>query len=140
MPRPFPLLWLCLSFAALLHAEPQTVTGRCVGVHDGDSSTVLATGNVQHKVGLEGIGAPELKQPFSQQSKVAMSEIVFGKAVTLKVTGKDHYGQTLAVVMVAGVNANLELSAVASRGATTRTARTRNCWQRRTPQRRQSVD
>lgn len=109
MPRPLTLLLLCLSFAAVLHAEPQTRTGRCVGVHDGDSITVLTAGNVQLKVRLEGIDAPELKQAFSQQSKEAMSGLVFGKAVTLQVTGKDRYGRTLAVVMVGGVNVNLEL-------------------------------
>jgi endonuclease YncB( thermonuclease family) len=84
MPRlaPFLLVWSCLS--TLLHAEPQTLTGRCVGVHDGDSITVLAAGNVQLKVRLEGIDAPELKQPFSQQSKEALSGLVFGKALTLQ--------------------------------------------------------
>jgi endonuclease YncB( thermonuclease family) len=87
----------------------ETITGRCVGVHDGDSITVLAPGNQQIKVRLEGIDAPELKQPFSQQSKEAMSGMVFGKEVTLNVSGKDRYGRTLAVVMVNGTNANLEL-------------------------------
>lgn len=106
---PVPLLWFCLSFAGVLHAEPQTVTGKCVGVHDGDSITVLAAGNVQHKVRLDGIDAPELKQPFSQQSKETLSGLVFGKNVTLNVTGKDRYKRTLAVVVVNGVNANLEM-------------------------------
>ena len=104
---PLLLFWFCLSL--LLQAEPQTLTGRCVGVHDGDSMTVLAAGNVQHKVRLDGIDAPELKQAFSTQSKEAMSGLVFGKALTSQVTGKDRYGRTLAVVMVGGVNANLEM-------------------------------
>jgi len=96
--------------AALLHAEPQPeITGKVVGVHDGDSITVLAAGNVQLKVRLEGIDAPELKQAFSQQSKEALSGLVFGKTVNLHVTGKDRYKRTLAVVVVEGVNVNLEL-------------------------------
>lgn len=90
-------------------AQSETVTGRCVGVHDGDSMTVLTAGNVQLKVRLEGIDAPELKQPFSQQSKEALSVLVFGKEVTLQVTGTDRYKRTLAVVLVAGVNVNLDL-------------------------------
>lgn len=90
-------------------AETQTVTGRVVGVHDGDSITVLAPGNEQIKVRLEGIDAPELKQPFSQQSKQALSDLVFGKPVVLQVTGKDRYKRTLAVVMVGAVNVNLEM-------------------------------
>lgn len=100
----------CLALAdATAKDVQQTVTGRVVGVHDGDSITVLAAGNVQLKVRLEGIDAPELKQPFSQQSKEALSGLVFGKAVVLHVTGKDRYKRTLAVVVVDGVNVNLEM-------------------------------
>ena len=93
MPHLAPLLfvWFCLSL--LLQAEPQTLTGRCVGVHDGDSMTVLAAGNVQHKVRLDGIDAPELKQAFSTQSKEALSGLVLGKAVTLQGTGKTATGE-----------------------------------------------
>ncbi len=80
-----------------------------MGVHDGDSITVLAPENVQIKVRLEGIDAPELGQPFGKASKQAMSDLVFDKVVTLQISGKDRYQRTLAVVMVGGVNANLEL-------------------------------
>ena len=109
MTHHFALLWLSLLFASLLHAQPQVVTGRVVGVHDGDSITVLAAGNVQLKVRLDGIDAPELKQPFSTQSKQALSGLVFGRTVNLHVTGKDRYKRTLAVVMVAGLNVNREM-------------------------------
>jgi micrococcal nuclease len=96
--------------AALLHAEPQPeITGTVVSVHDGDSITVLAAGNVQLKVRLDGIDAPELKQSFSQQSKQALSDLVFGKTVNLLVTGKDRYRRTLAVVMARGLNVNREM-------------------------------
>lgn len=77
---------LAFSFAwsaSQIHAQNEAVSARCVGVHDGDSITVLTAGNVQLKVRLEGIDAPELKQPFSQQSKEALSGLVFGKDVTL---------------------------------------------------------
>ena len=57
MPRLPLLVWFC--FSASLHAEAQTVTGRYVGVHDGGSMTVLAAGNVQLKIRLEGIDALE---------------------------------------------------------------------------------
>lgn len=96
--------------AALIHAEPQPeIIGKVVGVHDGDSITVLAADNVQLKVRLDGIDAPELKQPFSQQSKQALSGLVFGKSVNLRVTGKDRYKRTLAVVMAGGLNVNREM-------------------------------
>ncbi len=78
-------------------------------MHDGDSITVLAAGNEQLKVRLDGIDAPELKQPFSTQSKLTLSGLVFGKTVNLLVTGKDRYKRTLAVVIVAGLNVNREM-------------------------------
>lgn len=107
---PFLTFAACLALAeATAKDAPQTVTGRVVGVHDGDSITVLAPGNEQLKVRLEGIDAPELKQAFSRQSKQALSDLVFGKSVVLQVTGKDRYKRTLAVVMVDGMNANLEM-------------------------------
>ena len=96
-------LVLCLACSAL--AE----TGKVVGVHDGDSITVLASGNEQLKVRLEGIDAPELKQPFSQYAKEALSSLVFGKAVSFERLKKDRYGRTMAVVFVGQTNVNLEL-------------------------------
>lgn len=84
-------------------------TGQVVGVHDGDSITVLASGTEQIKVRLEGIDAPELKQPFSQSAKEALSTMVFGKAVNFERLKRDRYGRTLAVIFVGQTNVNLEL-------------------------------
>jgi endonuclease YncB( thermonuclease family) len=84
-------------------------TGKVVGVHDGDSITVLASGNEQIKVRLEGIDAPELKQPFSQSAKEALSSLVFGKAVNFERLKKDRYGRTIAVIFVGQTKVNLEL-------------------------------
>jgi len=60
---------LALSISPVQGAEKphpvpkgQTVTGRCVGVHDGDSMTVLIDGNRQVKVRLDSIDASELGQ------------------------------------------------------------------------------
>jgi endonuclease YncB( thermonuclease family) len=56
-----------------------TVTGRCVGVHDGDSITLLLdtpAGKRQVRIRLDGIDAPELGQPFSRIARAALSEMV----------------------------------------------------------------
>jgi micrococcal nuclease len=74
-----------------------------------DPAFLLASGNEQLKVRLDGIDAPELKQAFSQQSKQTLSDLVFGKSVMLHVTGKDRYKRTLAVVVVNELNVNLEM-------------------------------
>lgn len=97
------------SWPLIAPAQNEIITARIVGVHDGDSITALAAGNQQLKVRLDGIDAPELKQPYSQQSKAALSGLVFGKTVTLHINGRDRYKRTLAVVMAGGVNVNREL-------------------------------
>jgi len=91
-------------------AKPTTGESvRVVGVHDGDTLTALTAGNVHLKVRLVEIDAPELKQPFGQQSKQALAALVFGKGVEIRATGKDRYGRTLARVFVAGIDVNLAM-------------------------------
>ena len=94
---------LCLLMSWQVQAWPAKV----VGVHDGDSITVLREGNVQVKIRLEGIDAPELKQPFGNASKKALSDLVFGKSVEIDDKGKDRYGRTLANVFVGKLWINL---------------------------------
>ena len=71
-----------------------------VSVYDGDTITVRTTETI--KIRLHGIDAPELKQPFGQASKQAMSGLVFGKKVTVKPDKKELYGRTIARVEVDG--------------------------------------
>lgn len=40
------------------------LTGRVVGVSDGDTLTLLDATNTQHKIRLSGIDSPEKGQPF----------------------------------------------------------------------------
>jgi endonuclease YncB( thermonuclease family) len=103
-------LTLLLGFMACVRpAMGQTITGRVVGVSDGDSLTLLVQGNRQIKVRLDGIDAPEGGQEFSRNAKDGLSRLVFGKEISLEVSGTDRYERTLGVVHVGGVNANLAL-------------------------------
>ena len=50
---------LCLvGLVASTHAGTHQIEGRIVGVHDGDSITLLDVDNRQHKIRLDGIDAP----------------------------------------------------------------------------------
>lgn len=102
------LLILLLPLAALAQ-RATTLTGKVVGVTDGDTITVLDAEKRQHKVRLEGIDAPESGQPFGTQAKKALSDKVFGKEITVKETGKDRYGRTLGHVYVGKQHVNREL-------------------------------
>ena len=67
------LLTLC---CAISHAA--TITGKVVAVADGDTITVLDDGNVQHKIRLAGIDAPEKAQPFENKTKKSLADLPFG--------------------------------------------------------------
>ena len=61
-----------------------TLTGRIVGVHDGDTITLLDATKTQHKIRLAGIDAPELRQAFGTRSKQNLSEMAYAKDARLE--------------------------------------------------------
>jgi endonuclease YncB( thermonuclease family) len=103
----FRLLAGLLLSLATLPALAQTITGRVVGVSDGDTLTLLEPGNKQTKVRLAQIDAPEKRQDFGAASKDSLSGLVFGKSVTVEVETTDRYGRTVGRVLVNGQDANL---------------------------------
>jgi endonuclease YncB( thermonuclease family) len=76
-------LLLAAALASPLEgAKPHdTLTGKVVAIADGDTLTVLDGANVQHKIRLAGIDAPEKKQAFGNRARQALGDKVFGKAV-----------------------------------------------------------
>lgn len=74
-------------------------SGRVVGVLDGDTITVLV-GREQRRVRLAGVDAPEKGQAFGQRSKQALSQMIFGREVTVVSTGRDRYERTLGIVQL----------------------------------------
>jgi len=78
MKTPSFLLLLLATFTA----QAATLTSKVVGVTDGDTIKLLATGNLQYKIRLEGIDTSEPAQPFGTKAKQALSQKVFGKLVT----------------------------------------------------------
>jgi endonuclease YncB( thermonuclease family) len=85
----------------------RAITGRVVGVSDGDTITVLAAGNRQLKVRLDGIDAPESKQAFGAKAKQSLSELVYGRTVTVTGSKTDRYGRTVGNVAVDGRDVGL---------------------------------
>lgn len=72
---------------------PAELVGRVVGVHDGDTLTLLVDRR-EYKVRLAGIDAPELAQPYGRKAKQALSDLVFGEAIRVETAGRDRYGRT----------------------------------------------
>ena len=89
-----------LLVIAVIPATAETLTGQVLGIHDGDTLTLLVSGNQQVKVRLAGIDAPELKQPYGQQAKQALSALAFSKKALVDSPAPDKYGRTLGTVTV----------------------------------------
>ena len=82
---------------------------RVVGIHDGDSITVLSVEKKQIKIRLEGIDAPELKQAFVSRAKEHLSSLIMGKDVTLIVKGEDLYKRSLSKLFLGAQDVNLTM-------------------------------
>ncbi len=91
---------LILSALLASTAYADTLTGRVVGIADGDTITVLDAERQQHKIRLKGIDAPEKAQPFGQRSKEKLSRLVFNKEVRVDWTKRDRYGRIVGKVWV----------------------------------------
>jgi endonuclease YncB( thermonuclease family) len=86
-----------------------TLTGKGVGVPDGDTISVMRGGKAV-KVRLHGIDCPEKKQGLGIRAKRFISDLAFGKEVTVRIQTTDRYGRTVGVVTLAdGKNLNWEL-------------------------------
>jgi endonuclease YncB( thermonuclease family) len=85
-----------------------TLNGRVVRVADGDTITVLDSTNTQYRIRLEGIDAPESHQAFGVRSKKNLSEMVFGKDVTVVYQKTDQYGRLVGKILLDGKDVNLE--------------------------------
>jgi endonuclease YncB( thermonuclease family) len=99
------LILILFSLPAIASAE--AVSGKVVGVTDGDTITVLINGRPQH-VRLSDIDAPESRQAFGQRAKQSLSDLVFGKDVQLTITDRDRYGRLVARVRQGSTDVNLE--------------------------------
>ena len=98
---------LVLFFSFAVGAN-EILEGRVVGVHDGDTVTLLISGSHQIKVRLAQIDAPELDQAFGQQSKHSLSAMVFNKTIKVEKETTDKYGRTVGTLLVDGLDANKE--------------------------------
>lgn len=87
-----------------------TITGKVVGIMDGDTFKLLTKDSTVVKVRLANIDCPEKKQPFSAKAKQFVSDAIFSKDVTVQVLKKDRYRRLIANVFYGdALNLNHEL-------------------------------
>ena len=102
-------LWLLVVSVAAFAAD---LSGKVVGVSDGDTLTLLVPDGAsfkQVKIRLGQIDTPESGQPYGQRAKQALSDLAFGKEARIVVQDTDRYGRTVGRVYVGSVDVNAEL-------------------------------
>ena len=103
------LALVLLMLAVAQVAVAGQITGRVVGIADGDTLTVLDGTLRQTKVRLAEIDTPESGQPYGSRAKQALSALVFGKEVRVMVVDTDRYGRTVGRVYADALDVNAEM-------------------------------
>lgn len=86
---------------------PKELTAKVVGVHDGDTVTVLDDTKRRYKIRLSGIDAPELGQDFGRRSKENLSRLIFGRGVVITHNKIDRWKRIVGKITADGTDANL---------------------------------
>ena len=102
------ILMLVIVLVLLIPLTASAWSGKCVGVSDGDTISVMHEGKAE-KIRLYGIDCPEMGQSFGKRAKQFTSDMVFGKIVAIKPTDRDRYGRTVAWVYTDSIFLNKEL-------------------------------
>jgi endonuclease YncB( thermonuclease family) len=110
---------LAMLFSVSALAKPFAVTGKVVYVDDGDTVVLLAYDQMQIKVRLSSIDAPEsshtnkqtgrIGQPYSQNSSNFLSSMVKGKEVNARCFEQDRYGRNVCELFINGKSVNQEM-------------------------------
>lgn len=98
---------LIALWAGLADRAAADLQGRVVGVPDGDTLTIRVDGE-SLRVGLDGVDAPELGQPYGKSARRSLVQLCRGKEASVVERGKDEAGRILASVRCGEVDANAE--------------------------------
>ena len=86
------LFFLCAQVYA------QTLTGKVIGVKDGDTVVVIDASNNQTTLRLAEVDCPEKAQAFGTKAKQFTSDAVYLKEIEYIVTDTDRYGRSIAKI------------------------------------------
>lgn len=94
--KQFFLIQILLLLPVFCSAQLFSV--KVVSISDGDTFTCINDDNLQLKIRINGIDAPEKSQAFGTKSKEYLSSLIFGKRINIDVHSKDGYGRYIASV------------------------------------------
>ena len=103
------LIFSFIIFGLAANAYPEiTITGKVIGLADGDTVTVLQN-NQEYKIRLYGIDTPEKGQDFGTKAKEFTSGLVFKKDVKVIQKDVDRYGRIVGIVYAGNTCLNQEI-------------------------------
>ena len=102
------LVALCATFggragpagAATPRTLPPSVEGIALDVHDGDSFTFRGEDGRRLRIRVSGIDAPEHHQPYADQSRRHLGEMLRGRRLRIDPIKQDVFDRTVAKVWV----------------------------------------
>lgn len=100
---------ILLVLIGITLAQAETVTGRVVGISDGDTLILRVEGGERMGIRLAGIDAPELDQPYGARAKQALTTLARDRTARVEVVDRDEYGRLVGTVQVGGRNVNAAL-------------------------------
>jgi endonuclease YncB( thermonuclease family) len=87
----------------------QTISGRVIGITDGDTFTLLTDELDQVKIRVAEIDAPERGQPYGSRSQEALSRLIFKQEVSIDVQVVDRYGRPVGRPIVGNTDVTAEM-------------------------------
>lgn len=94
--------------ASLAQARDLALEGRVIAVHDGDTVTLLDAAQLQHRVRIAGIDAPERGQPFGTSAREGLASLVHGRRVVARCHKRDRFGRDVCSVFAGTQDVGLE--------------------------------
>lgn len=103
------MIRLCIIFLFTSCSCVAQLTGKVVGIADGDTFTLLTDEKEQLRIRLHGIDCPEKNQDFGQAAKKYLSDLIYNKTVSVKKMDVDRYGRTIGLVTLSDTVVNEKL-------------------------------
>jgi len=100
------LIVFALLFSSVIAVSCKKGTARVTHVIDGDT-IVIQDEHSTNKVRLAYIDAPKIKQIYGNKSKEYLTQLIYGKTVTIKPITNDKYNRIIAEIYLNGRNINL---------------------------------
>ena len=104
------ILTLFFATFAYCFAQAGNYNGICVHVIDGDTVDVVDDGQNLHRIRITGMDAPELSQPYGQQSKQALKDLILNHEVLILPMGIDKYNRELACLRIDATIGQLDVA------------------------------